>query len=678
MSMPFFQYENEVTSWQDTEQGLRLTQLCGVPAAGEPQWLAGNLSLATAHGPLNDTGVTEISARVCDSGLTLFWSVPAQGLRVESRWQFHAETGIWRREDFVENVGQHSVTLTRALARFPLAPAPYRLYTQSSRWCYENQGQWNELPHGSLVLTCVPGRTTSGANPYLALTEPGQQRGVAFHLLPVGNWTIRVTNNGPDTPFIVEMGLADENLRLTLAPGDRLEFPPVLLHGLPQGQVHLAAPRLHQHLVEQVLPPPRMTTPLVYNTWFDRWDHLEVDHLREELAVAREIGCEVFVVDAGWYGDQDLSWNQLVGNWREKQNAAFHGKMKDFADEVRTAGLGFGLWMEPERVSPTAPIAQEHPEWLLPVNEMFRWDLENPEAYAYVRSEIFRLVEQYRLAWMKIDFNAPLGVDRTGAELYHYYQAWYRMLEELRETHPDTFFEGCAGGGGRLDLNTLARHDGHFLSDNVNPHDVLRLAEGAWLRLPPGRIGSWAVLRAAGATIGMPGYWSQDGSERVATPRGALWEEAEAVRVDFVCRVALVGVLGFSGCLASLGPQAREQLRWHAEFYKVWRGFLRDSVAHLLTPPAPLGARAGWRAVQLLDSAATRSLLLAYRLEQTRGQQTFRLRGLDPKQAYRLTDPDAPETEEHRTGLELMREGVTVYLPGMNQAAIRVVECVIP
>ena len=102
------------------------------------------------------------------------------------------------------------------------------------------------------------------------------------------------------------------------------------------------------------------------------------------------------------------------------------------------------------------------------------------------------------------------------------------------------------------------------------------------------------------------------------------------MRVDLVCRVALAGMLAFSGCLASLGPPARAQVAWHAEFFKRERDFLRDSVAHLLTPPKLVGDRLGWRAVQLQDPASTRSLLLAYRLEETAASETFRLRDLDP------------------------------------------------
>jgi len=97
------------------------------------------------------------------------------------------------------------------------------------------------------------------------------------------------------------------------------------------------------------------------NTWFDAWDTLEVNRLRNQLVAAQAIGCEVFVVDAGWYGRSDKGWWANVGDWREQTARAFHGCMREFADEVRAAGLAFGIWMEPERLTELAPGGQGSP-----------------------------------------------------------------------------------------------------------------------------------------------------------------------------------------------------------------------------------------------------------------------------------------------------------------------------
>jgi alpha-galactosidase len=299
--------------------------------------------------------------------------------------------------------------------------------------------------------------------------------------------------------------------------------------------------------------------------------------------------------------------------------------MRAFADEVRAARLGFGLWMEPERFGPGVPIRKQHPEWFFPREATFaRIDLTRSDARAYLKGEICRLVETYELAWMKVDFNFELGRDQSGAELSGYYAAWYRLLDEIRASHPGTIFEGCASGGMRFDLSTLAHFDAHFLTDTVHPIHVLRIWQGALLRLPPGGIIKWAVLRSVGRT--MPTYTKSlaDSPVTVAAPGGALWEPAETVDLDFAAAVALPAMLGLSGDLASLPDEAVERLAGHVAFFKQWRTMIRMSAAHLLTPPGAKQDRRGWAAVQLEHRETDRHLVFTYRLDD--GSSTKALR----------------------------------------------------
>ena len=242
--------------------------------------------------------------------------------------------------------------------------------------------------------------------------------------------------------------------------------------------------------------------------------------------------------------------------------------------------------MEPERFGAGVPIRQEHPEWFFPRDATFaRIDLTRSAACEYLKREISRLVDTYELAWMKVDYNFELGRDHSGAELSNYYGAWYRLLDEVRAKNSSTVFEGCASGGMRFDLNTLAHFDAHFLTDTVHPIDVLRIWQGRCLRLPPGGIIKWLVLRSVGRTI--PTYTKSlaDSPVTVVAPGGALWEPSETVDLDFAATVALPGMFGLSGDLASLPDESIERLAGHVAFFKRSRSVIRTSVAHLLTPP---------------------------------------------------------------------------------------------
>jgi len=620
----------------------------------------------------NQLQVTE--ATFAEQQVTIQWQVRDTPLHIVSRWVFSPDTGIWSRRDTLENRGDQPVTLLRYLARFVFAPARYEVYSQGSHWSGENQGNWQPLSHGSLVLRSEGGRTTQGGTPLLGLRPTEGRAGAAFHLLPHGNWMMRArtrTAGGDSLPFtVVEIGPSDEDLRLPLAAHSAFELPEILFHSLPGGQIESATERFHRYTL-RYLAQARETIPLVYNTWFDTFEELDVPRLRQQLAAAREIGCEVFTIDAGWYGAGAGNWAAQTGDWREKRDAAFHGQMGLFADEVRAAGLGFGLWMEPERIGPEAPVLHDHPEWFLPATGgSYRPNLENPQAYAYLLGEMGRLVETYKLVWMKVDFNLDLSTDASGAEFSGYYTAWYRLLEELRASYPDTFFEGCASGGMRLDLHTLSHFDGHFLSDTVNPIHALRIFQGAALRLPPGRLGKWIVLRSVGATIPEYGTLLADTPQRVVAPMGATWERSITTTVDFAARVCLPGMVAVSGDVAGLPPQARERLRAHLDFYKRWRTFIAGSTAYLLTPLKSRDDESGWVAIQLQNPLADTSLLFVYRLDDACDRQRIYPRGLGGWE-YVVQDIDQPDAQpEGCSDQDLATNGLEVHLPSRYSAAV--------
>jgi len=666
----------DTTEFSHRDNHFWLARLCGLPTGrqGEDTGPARTQGVALIQADGRRYEGPDLALDTCEAkkhAVRCRWRVGDSALRLTTAWRGCPHTGVVGRRDTLANAGGQPVVVTRCLARVALPPGRYECYTQASRWCHESQGAWQPL-HTGLTLRHVPGRTTEESTPYLGLRlgghllPDGTADGLVFHVLPCGNWTIRVSavNEGGELPYaVVELGLADETLHRTLQPGETLELPEILIQTLPQGQPHLAAPVLHWYLLKNHFADAKPQAPVVYNTWFDQFEILDVPRLRKQLAAAKAVGCEVFVIDAGWYGAGGPNWWAQAGDWREKTEAAFCGKMCAFADEVRGAGMKFGLWMEPERFGPEAPIRTKHPEWFVTAGSSARMDLTKPDAYAYLRSEIGRLVKTYKLAWMKIDFNFALDADASGSELSGYTAAWYRLLDEVRVAHPKTFFEGCSSGAMRGDLATLTHVDGHFLSDSVNPVDMLRISQGAFLRLPPGRITRWAVLRSAGQVLPKYGKTVADSPATILTPCGAVWEPAETVEVDFAILAAMPGMMGFSGDLAGLPEQVRSRIADYVRFFKRHRRFLAGAVAHLLMPPESLGSRQGWIGFQLQDTTSADSLVFVYRLGVAGAVRPWVLKGLDPRGVYSVvTGLGGPARRV--SGRELMEQGLTITVPG--------------
>jgi alpha-galactosidase len=672
--------ESSTTFAADGEQKTWLQRLwgltCGLSGddAGPPR-ARGLGVLISSQGRFEADSLNVAHTEIGETCLSMVWTLSG-GLLWESRWTLCPASGIWSRRDTLRNASEQRVVIFRCLARFPFSPASYELYSQHSSWCNENQGSWQTLDHGGLQLYCRGGRTTQGSTPYLLLRERESRQAVAFHLLPRGNWILKASTcvaGGDSLPFVVvEAGLSDEELALELQPGDTLELPELLIQHLPQGQPEAGAPHLHRYLASRAAASNR-ALPVVYNTWFDAFEELDPARLHRQLAAAVELGCEVFAVDAGWYGAGEGSWAEKVGDWQESEHRAFQGRMAEFGDAVRAAGLGFGLWMEPERNHPSAPTVRAHPEWFLPGAQGFVYpDLSQPAAYGYIHAEMSRLIESYALAWMKVDFNFELGSDP--AELTHYTTQWYKLLDELRRAYPNVILEGCASGGMRSDLHTVSHFDCHFLSDTVHPVEVLRIRQGALLRLPPGKLAAWIVLRPIGRTVPHYGQPLDAAPESAITPRGATWQESVTVDVDFAARIALPGMLGLSGDIAGLAGTARQQLRRHIAFYQRWRSLIANSAGYLLTPVRAKRDATGWAALQLQGLADPASLVFAYRLDDGTRRRWFALQGLENDRRYVVTLVEAPDSPGQTfTGRQLMTGGLPVDLTERYNAAVFVV-----
>jgi alpha-galactosidase len=609
--------------------------------------------------------------------LHVSWTLGATGLVWSSDWQWHETEGMLTRRDRLINQGSLPRRLHRLALRFGLSPDRYDLWVQTGSWSHENQLRRMEFAGGRWGLASQGGRTLQGGAPYLFVAQNETNFSLAFHGLPRGDWELAVDQSrhagDVSRPFtVIEFGPKSAGFDLPLAPQAEFCLPEVWVQQAEGARPADAAPALQRFalgtLLNEARPGFKTAPPLVYNTWFDAFECLEPARLRRQLTAARAAGCEVFVVDAGWFGACQGSWHEQVGDWREKPEAAFAGNMAAFAAEVRAAGLGFGLWMEPERASAFAPAVVAHPDWFRPGDGGFFYpDLTRADAYAYIRSEMVRLIETYSLVWMKVDFNFELG---TAPDAFAGYTArWQTLLAELHELYPALFIEGCASGGMRSDLCTLAAFDAHFLSDTVNPFDSLRLTQGAALRLPPGRLTKWAVLRAAGSGVVRYGQSADHSPQRLLTPACADWENCFEADLDFCWLATLPGIPGLSGDLASLNAEQLARLAQFNAFYRQQRTSISSSVTTLLTPPRPQGDLSGWVAFELSAPGNADLLLLTYRLEDGRAQNCFRLPTARAGQRYVVSSlPEMDQMLGEVSGEALREEGWQVELAEKNRA----------
>ena len=539
------------------------------------------------------------------ASLSLTWNAPDRSFQVKTLFTADEENNIISRKDFLVNTSGGELEVLRFNARISFTSSDYELYTQQSRWGLENQGQWNALHTGSVELTARRGRWTEGGTPFAAMRSAEGCRALAFHLIPNGDYFMRFSLPAYSTykpPLTLETGLEEEQLSYVLAPGETLSAPELLIQELPDRQVHSGTVALHRYANKNLAGKDR-PLPVVYNTWLDKMTVLEVPRLRKQLEAAGKAGCEVFVIDAGWY--------VAKGDWSELKDKAFCGDMISFAREVHDCGMKFGIWVEPEFFQGNTPVQKEHPEWFECTEgggAMERMTYLTEDAKKYYYNMFADLIRKYDLDYIKIDMNTSPGPDSTGRVLTHYVKSIREIMQQLRKDFPGTVLENCSSGAMRTTLGELPCFDQHFISDNGNVLDVLHITQGLMLRFPPGRVLRWLVIASGGCNE----LWGFNKDETVLQVQNATWKHYEETDLECGLLASMTGVMGFSGDLASFREETLAKIRTYTDYYTSNRDSFQRSLCTLLTPPEQIDHRHGLLAFQLTDPVKDKHFVFTF------------------------------------------------------------------
>jgi alpha-galactosidase len=640
---------------------FKISSLAGIAAVPPPG--LGLFALKTDKGFFREY-ISSVSAGADDTGLTARFTLPG-GIEVTIQWKEYAE-GITERSDTVKNNGSGTVRIYAYQARTSFA-GTYRSYTQANFWTKENQGHWENLSHGVREIGSHGGRNCLGSTPYMALQNTVSGSILAFHLLADGDWSIRAEVY--DESFLtISAGPAQTELAYPLASGEAAVFSRTIFQALPGNTIESGIAPFQRYLLRDPAYQKMKYIPVEFNTWFYDFDNLNENDLLRQLDCAAEIGCEAFTIDAGWYGCMEGRWGEQAGDWREKQDGAFHGKMRAFADKVRSRGLLFGIWIEPERFSKNVPVVKTHPDWFLlnSSGEFLYPDLDNNDTADYLYTMICEIIDRYGAGWVKIDFNHILGQDPRGKAHKSYTGRFLGIMDKVREKYPALILELCASGGFRAECETLKHFDTSFLSDSVNPFDMLRISEAAALRLLTGTTLRWCCLYSGGS---LPWYSRNEKQNAILTPKKAIWDDAEKVSADFCLKTCLQGQLSFSGQLADLDDPAREKIKKAVGFYKQHQKLIQQGIREQLTPIAPINDRTGWSAFYIHSEDCSEGIFFAFRLDTTESRMSFHLPSGAAKGSYRLTDYDSGETM-NITEKNLRDDGIVLEIPEKNSGII--------
>ncbi|MEU2655783.1 alpha-galactosidase [Streptomyces sp. NPDC007325] len=531
-----------------------------------------------------------------------------------------------------------------------------RLTYLSGQWSQEFQRTRLDLTRGTFTIGSRQGMPGHAYAPWLAVQDLAPDSPAAYGLALEwpGNWHITAEAE-PGGSVRVRAGREPHEGGVFLRPGETLVTPRLACAFSPEGLCGLSRT---WHAYERRLAGDRIhrTRKVLYNSWEATGFDVDAAEQIELATVAAGLGAEVFVVDDGWFTGRADERGGL-GDWYPDP-AKFPQGFDRFVAAVTALGLDFGLWVEPESVSPASRLYAEHPEWVYRldgrparlVRDQLLLDLGRPDVQEFVLATLDRLLTDHDVRYLKWDMNRPPTergrpgagpADHLDLDAQHVH-GYLRVLDHLRNAHPGVTVEGCAGGGGRVEHATLARTDVVWTSDNTAPLDRLAIQFGFLHAHAPHTMSSWVT--------DAPGLFDP-------RPRSLAFR--------FV--TAMCGVLGIGADVRAWTPGERDEAaRWVARYKRV-RDVIHHGEARLLGTPADDTC-----GVQYDAPDGRRTVVAAFSTGRLDGSPLLpgrparlRLRGLDP--AARFTDPASSATY---SGAHLLHYGLPFAWTVRHDAAL--------
>ena len=532
----------------------------------------------------------------------------------------------------------------------------YRLSYLPGYWAGETRLTQEAIEPGKKTLESRRGNTSGQANPWFALDTGAadEEHGkVWFGALGwSGNWKLVIEDTPYDQVRVVG-GFNDFDFSYPLKPGESLSTPP--FYG---GYTDLGfgeASRLMHRLEREAILPARSADhvrPILYNSW--EATYFKVDEAGQKALAdkAAAIGVELFVMDDGWFGQRNDDHAGL-GDWYVNPQK-FPNGLAPLIQYVKSKGMKFGLWVEPEMVNPNSDLYRKHPDWVINFTGRPRTESRNQlvlnlardDVKEYLLASLVKLLAENNIDFLKWDmnrhFSEPGWPEVSPADerklWVNYVINLYDIIDRLRAKYPNLEIESCSGGGGRVDLGILKRVEQAWTSDNTEAFDRLTIQDGFTHAYAPKVMMDWVT--------DVPNINGR------STP----------LKYRFL--VAMMGSMGIGANLNRWSDQDFALASKMVSYYKTVRATVQEGDLYRLASPR----EGDLSASQYVSRDGRQSVLFTFLRSQQflRPTPTIYLRGLDQNSNYRLISIDDKliDKADVLSGAYLMNHGLDFNLTG--------------
>ncbi len=457
------------------------------------------------------------------------------------------------RRAVLENCGGEPLEFNKLMSFCVDLPGSFEMTTFHGAWNAEMGLHRQAVTGGKVVNETTMGCSSNAHQPGFLLSEHGatENSGVVygFNLIYSANHYASAQQSYQGLTRVMQ-GINPANFRKCLAPGACFETPETVLCWSDQGFGGVSQ-RFHEFVNRHIVPKawqfrPR---PVLYNDWEGCMFDFNQARLMDLAKRAKKLGCELFVLDDGWFGARNHDKAGL-GDYNVNKKKLPTG-MNGLAEKITELGMTFGLWFEPEAVNPDSDLYRAHPDWALvdefePLycrNELLL-DLTKPEVRDYIVESVTRVLDSARISYVKWDMNRPSVA--VGVKAHDYILGLYDVLRRIFEPRPEILLEGCASGGNRFDLGMLCFAPQIWCSDDTDPIERLSIQENLSYLYPQSTFGAHVSAAPHSQTL----------RNTPLTTRG---------------NVSFFGCLGYELDLKHLLPVEETEIKAQIAFYKEYR-----------------------------------------------------------------------------------------------------------
>lgn len=520
----------------------------------------------------------------------------------------------------------------------------YEMLDLYGRWVKERALERYPIHRGIQSIKSKRGSSSHNHNPFTALVSKGANEEYGecygFNLVYSSNFSIDVEIDGFNCTRLV-MGINPEGFSWHLSPGEEFYSPEAVMVYTNKGLGEMS--RIFHRLYGNNLIRgkwKKAKRPLLINNWEGTGMSFDHDKLVSFAKHAKDIGLEMLVMDDGWFGKRDDDKSSL-GDWVVAEYKLQKG-LSGLIKEVNDCGLKFGIWFEPEMISPDSDIYREHPDWCLHTKgrdksiarTQYVIDYSRKEVRDHIYGMMYDILSKNNIDYVKWDFNrnltevscAELPPEKQGEIFHRFVLGTYEIMDRLTTDFPDLLLENCSGGGGRFDPGMLYFSPQIWTSDNTDPIERLTIQFGTSLCYPASTMGA-----------------------HVSANRRTGYETK--------MNVALWGSFGYELDPDKLTPEEKEEIKAQIELYHRYYDVIHYGDLYRLITPFENEFHVAWEFVSEDKNEA-----LVTVIEIKRAYDEFfllKLKGLDPDKYY-----EDQETKKIYSGAYLMNAGLNLTHKG--------------